>query len=92
MSDNLNPTAGLNGFIMGAIVGAGIALLLAPAAGEETRRRLMEGGRKLGGDASDGLNHVKDQVKEKVQELRGHVAEGVSVAKQEVRAASNRIG
>jgi len=32
----------LTGFVMGAIVGAGIALLMAPATGTDTRRRLRQ--------------------------------------------------
>lgn len=32
----------LSGFVLGAIVGAGIALLMAPATGQDTRRRLRQ--------------------------------------------------
>jgi len=41
------------GFLMGAIVGAGLALLLAPGPGEETRRKLGETARRLRSKASD---------------------------------------
>ena len=40
MSDN--HTDALTAFLLGAAVGAGVALLLAPQSGEETRRRLGE--------------------------------------------------
>jgi gas vesicle protein len=47
MSDNGN-SAGtvLVSFILGAVAGAAIALLYAPASGEETRRRLAEKARE----------------------------------------------
>lgn len=39
------------GVVLGAVLGAGVALLLAPATGEETRRRVTEAGRRWGGAA-----------------------------------------
>ncbi len=39
------------GFVLGAVLGAGVALLLAPATGEETRRRVSDAGRRWGGAA-----------------------------------------
>jgi hypothetical protein len=34
-------------FLAGAVIGAGVALLLAPASGEETRRRLSHTAKRL---------------------------------------------
>lgn len=39
------------GVVVGAVLGAGVALLLAPATGEETRRRITDAGRRWGGAA-----------------------------------------
>ena len=42
------------GLLIGAVLGAGAALLMAPAKGEDTRRQLRRGARRLyasGGDA-----------------------------------------
>ena len=47
------------GFVMGAIVGAGIALLMAPATGTETRRRLRETAMKLKSTAGDKLGQAQ---------------------------------
>jgi gas vesicle protein len=41
------------GFVFGALVGAATALLLAPATGEETRRKLAETTRKLRDQGQD---------------------------------------
>jgi YtxH-like protein len=43
------------GFVLGALVGAGIALLLAPATGGETRRKIGETARKLKDAAGERL-------------------------------------
>jgi gas vesicle protein len=60
----------ITGFVMGAIVGAGIALLMAPATGTDTRRRLRETAKKLKstagskmGDAQTALNEIRDDAK-----------------------------
>ncbi|MDZ4804291.1 MAG: YtxH domain-containing protein [Candidatus Eisenbacteria bacterium] len=71
----------LAGVVVGSLVGAGLALLMAPKAGYETRRRLSETARKLGGrmrslannagdDLSDGLSEVKDRVTQGVNEVK----------------------
>ena len=39
------------GVVLGAVLGAGVALLLAPATGEETRRRVADAGRRWRGAA-----------------------------------------
>ena len=39
----------LAGFVVGAVVGAGLALLLAPASGSDTRQRLRDKAVELGG-------------------------------------------
>ena len=43
------------GIIGGALVGAGLALLLAPQSGEETRDRLVRRARRLGTRADEGM-------------------------------------
>lgn len=44
---------------VGAAVGAGVALLLAPASGSETRKRLSEGVDKLSEQASEKLHEAQ---------------------------------
>ncbi|HYR52705.1 MAG TPA: YtxH domain-containing protein [Candidatus Dormibacteraeota bacterium] len=50
----------LTGFLIGAIFGAGVALLLAPGAGSETRRKVREAARKLGTAANEAMSHVRE--------------------------------
>lgn len=42
MSDNNDFTSFLSGFLVGGLVGAAVALLLAPQSGEETRTMIVE--------------------------------------------------
>lgn len=55
MANNGNSVGGvLVAFAVGAIAGAAVALLFAPATGEETRRKLAEKARE-GRDRAEGL-------------------------------------
>jgi hypothetical protein len=47
---------------LGAAAGAGIALLLAPASGSETRKRLSEGVEKLSDQAAEKLHQAQEEV------------------------------
>ena len=58
----------VSGLLLGAVIGAGIALLAAPQSGRRTRRRI----KKVAGDikhtASDRWDELADDVKEKVDD------------------------
>jgi gas vesicle protein len=47
-------------FVLGAITGAAVALLLAPASGEETRRILSEKAKEGREKATDAARHGRD--------------------------------
>jgi gas vesicle protein len=47
-------------FMLGAIAGAGVALLVAPASGEETRRKLSEKAREGREKASEAARHGRE--------------------------------
>ncbi len=49
-------------FLLGGVVGAGLALLLAPQSGEETRRKIRE----LADDVKDKATGYVDKTKEKI--------------------------
>ena len=48
------------GFLVGAVVGAGLAILMAPASGRETRRRIADTGERIGNAARNKFEHVRD--------------------------------
>jgi gas vesicle protein len=57
------------GLVIGALVGAGMALLLAPQAGEDTRRILARRARRLADDAHDRYDDARRRVR-RARELR----------------------
>lgn len=71
-----NRTDALMAFLLGAAVGAGVALLLAPASGEEMRRKLSDSARRLGDDVDDKLNAVKDEVKHRAGDVKTAIGAG----------------
>ena len=51
------------GIIAGALVGAGVALLLAPQSGEETRDRIADRARRLGSRADASWEDLRDELR-----------------------------
>lgn len=56
-------------FVLGAITGAAVALLVAPATGEETRRKLGERAR----DGKNSLTNAVERGREAYQQARSGV-------------------
>jgi gas vesicle protein len=78
--------SGVRWFLLGALLGAGAALLMAPASGEETRRRLSRQARRVRARTEDlmdefgdrvrhGATRVRDEVEERVDDLRTGIGE-----------------
>jgi len=69
MNEQHNSTSGtglaLMGFALGAAVGAGLALLMAPDSGKNTRKNLASTAQRW----SKGAEHVIDQARDAVSEL-----------------------
>jgi len=60
----------MTSFIMGAALGAGIALLLAPDRGSETRRRLGQTAKRWSSTVKDNLGDLKGNVQSAVDSGR----------------------
>ena len=67
-----NATNFIAGFVLGAVVGAGVALLMAPEAGNRTRRTIRRVAGELKESATDQLDDFADDVRSRVDEaVRG---------------------
>ncbi|MGA2139301.1 MAG: YtxH domain-containing protein [Verrucomicrobiia bacterium] len=86
MSDN-NESSRVGGYLaafaIGALVGAGAALLYAPRSGKETRELLAKKGRDLKGKATDAIEDAKDFIKDKKAELAAAVEAGKEAMREE---------
>lgn len=84
MSENNGNTLGMMfAFLVGGLIGAGLALLYAPASGEETRRRIREQMDSRISDLKERYASAVDTVEEGV----GKVKETIEERKNEVAAA-----
>jgi hypothetical protein len=86
--DTGNGGMSMTGFLLGAVVGAGLALLLAPATGGETRRKLGETAKKIGNRASDLVGRGGED--EGSESFRG--PQGSSVGQTSERSAGGQAG
>lgn len=73
-------------FLWGALLGAGAALLLAPRSGEETRRELRDGARRLREGAEGAMRQVQETVNSTVGDLRVQVTDRMESARSAVEA------
>ncbi|MFS8636754.1 MAG: YtxH domain-containing protein [Gemmatimonadota bacterium] len=79
-------SGGFGAFLWGALIGAGVALLLAPKSGKEMRRDLRENAERLRRSAESALREVQESVATTVEDLRDQVSDRVASARQAVEA------
>jgi hypothetical protein len=63
----------LVGFVLGALAGAGAALLLAPQSGDVTRRRIRRGVRRLREGAADRVGEMREGAERELRRARRRV-------------------
>ena len=71
------------GFLLGGAIGAGLALLYAPASGEETRRRIREGADKAKERTKDGYESALHEIEERLEAIK----HSIENRKDEVKSA-----
>lgn len=86
-SEHRNNNGAIVGFLVGAIVGAGAALLLAPRSGEETRRQIGDTARRVGQNARGKYDDVKGRLAQGVTEVKDRLAQGVTEVKDDLHDA-----
>jgi gas vesicle protein len=58
----------LAGLVAGAVIGAGVALVLAPDSGKKTRKRIHRAADDLRETATDRWDEIADEVRDRVEE------------------------
>lgn len=87
-NNNSDFGAFLSGFVLGGLVGAAVALLLAPQSGEETRTYIREKGIELKDYAETSATEVRTQAEAKyaeAQEKAGQYAQQVQAKADELK-------
>lgn len=82
------PLGGLRPFLLGAIVGAGAALLYAPQAGEQTREFVRRNATDLQESATQGVQTAKEKIQERTGAAQDTARDALPQASPEVEAAA----
>ena len=82
---------GVGSFLIGLALGAGVALLLAPQSGEETRRALARRAQRAQDAAKDFVEDVSGTVADKFQEVRATVEERIEATLDAVDDKKRRV-
>lgn len=82
---------GIGTLLLGAAIGAGIALMLAPRSGADTRRMLSHRARRTGDRMRDAAAEVADNVTSQANDVRGRLAERVGAARAAVRRGQDHV-
>ena len=61
---------GVGSFVLGALVGAGLALLFAPKSGAETQQELKEHARRLRTAAEERVREAQQQLEDRLDDVR----------------------
>jgi len=87
MSSQNSDTQFFAGLVMGGLIGAGLALLLAPQSGEKTRSQIRDKSLELKDQAVEGLAETSQRAQEQAaawQEKGQEVSEAISRSKDSI--------
>lgn len=84
--------SGVVAFLCGALVGAGVALLLAPKSGRETQADLKEGARRLREGTGERLTDLRDTLGERYDRTRDQVETQVGAFRRNVADRQKKAG
>jgi len=83
--------AGVGSFILGLALGAGVALLLAPQSGEETRQSIARRARRAQEAAQDLVEDMSGVVAEKFHDVRDRVEDTIDRTFDAVEAKKRQV-
>ena len=83
---------GIGMLLLGLALGAGAALLFAPASGQETRERLQREARRAGKRVKDMTEEASKELAGRVGRTRAQFDEKVDIARHAVRSRKQAVG
>jgi gas vesicle protein len=84
-------SAGVGNFLLGCLVGAGVALLFAPRSGEETRSDIKRRARTAQDKVRDVAEEVTGQVVDTFEGARARVEEQIETARSAIVAKKDQV-
>lgn len=84
-------SGGVGTFLLGIAIGAGLALLLAPRSGEETRRGLTRSARRVKRAAEDAVTAASERVGETFENARQRVEEKLDQARASIDVKRDQV-
>lgn len=84
-------SAGIGSFMIGLAVGAGLALLLAPQSGEETRRSITRNARKVRRAAEEAVGDVAGKVEDTFETARAQVEDKIREARTSIEMKKEQV-
>jgi gas vesicle protein len=81
---------GFGTFLWGALLGAGVALLLAPRSGEETQEEIRERVRRLREAAEDRVTGVRDSVNDSVSRTRDRIQDRIDTVRDTLESRADQ--
>lgn len=84
-NDDTRSMAPVVGFVLGAVVGAGLALLFAPASGKQTRQQLGSTARRMSREARHALREARATMGETASSLGADVKSAMEAGRAAFR-------
>ncbi len=93
MSENTSNDLGafLAGFVIGGLIGAATAIILAPQSGRETRAQIAAKSEQLVHTGEEQLLHYRDAASNYTHQYVDQASEVMSQTRQQVEAATGRV-
>lgn len=83
-------SGGFTPFLWGAVLGAGVALLLAPRSGEETQEEIRRGALRLRDGVEGRVTHARDTVTDAVTRTRDRLQDRVDTVRDAYESRAER--
>jgi gas vesicle protein len=84
-------SGGMSSFLLGLAVGAGIALLFAPQAGVETRRKIRRSATRVRQAAEGAVDDARERVGETFESARQRVEEKIAEARGAIEMKREQV-
>jgi gas vesicle protein len=81
----------VSGFLLGVLIGGGIALLFAPDRGERTRNRLRRRMQSLREDTLEGIDNASSRTREELQRRRRKLKEELEQIRERAKARAQEV-